>query len=159
METIKAKELNLMKTIKEGRREHLSGAPSDIFDFNIKHETSKHLTEQQKSKIFLEEFRSEGFVIDSIIESNKNNGMFRIAWKDLIEESSTEFEEHRVINLRERVKQSRETQEWKSIVIPSPTKIEDKKSSRPESVVGKTKERMEDLNIEERKQIAYTNPV
>ena len=62
-------------------------------------------------------------MVDKIIENNKRNELFRSAWKELIDESSTEFEELRVQNLREKVKQSRETQMWKSIVVPSPSKM------------------------------------
>lgn len=70
--------------------------------------------------MFLEAFRDQGHIIDKIIENNKTNELFRIAWKDLIDESTTDFERQRLLRLRERVKESKQNQEWRSIVIHSP---------------------------------------
>lgn len=68
----------------------------------------------------MEAFRDQGHIIDKIIQNNKTNELFRIAWKDLINESTTDFERERLLRLRERVKESRQHQEWKTIVINSP---------------------------------------
>ena len=72
-------------------------------------------------------------MIDRIIETNKWNELFRDAWKDLIDESSTEFEKERLFNLRERVKKSRETQEWKSIVVNTQAQIPNREATQGKS--------------------------
>lgn len=51
----------------------------------------------------------------------------------MIDESSTEFEKERLFNLRERVKKSRETQEWKSIVVNTQAQIPNREATQGKS--------------------------
>lgn len=54
------------------------------------------LTADQKSKVFIESFRKQGYMINMIINNNKDNELFRMAWKELINESTVEFERKRL---------------------------------------------------------------
>jgi hypothetical protein len=78
----------------------------------------------ERSKAFVEDFKKQGEIVGKIINNNKDNELFRTAWRDLIEESDTEFEEQRLWRLRERVRMSKANQEWKSIVVKEDKKEE-----------------------------------
>ena len=57
-----------------------------------------------------------------MIHNNKDNDLFRLAWHDLIDEPTTEFEQSRLIRIRERIKNSKQNQEWRNIIVTSPDK-------------------------------------
>ena len=57
-----------------------------------------------------------------MIHNNKDNDLFRLAWHDLIDESSAEYEQSRLSRIRERIRSSKVNQEWRSIIVTSPEK-------------------------------------
>lgn len=64
-------------------------------------------------------------IVDIMIKNNNDNELFRIAWKELIDESSVDFDRRRQSRIHERIKESKQNQEWKSIIITSPNQVKE----------------------------------
>jgi len=138
------------KFVKQGRRSTVLGRTNSIISLHEKIKT-KDLTEEQKSRLFLEEFRKEGFVIDTIIKNSKDNELFRTAWWDFIDETSGEFEMNRNRTL------SRRAQKVKLTQVPNQQTIQHQVSKSSISSVKQASSRL--VSLEEREKNAFENPV